>query len=308
MPPPGSPTWMPPVNGSRPAISAWCGSPTWPAAGRRIATDAGAITIRSATPGSATTPGAGSRTTTAVGVAWTNIGWVWQPSANPIFHPGDVYWLRGANFTGWGPLTPGELWNEPNPGTVTPQGYLANSTTYAAFRPDLRAVDGAGFSAPTPEQLKTAVFIPALPSPAFLISRLDAVRPTLQVGATRVLPSVPGVAFGDGAAPPSDLMTNPPVDPGPPPVSDVGIAPPPDGVYPAPVVLVPVVEVPLIINPSGGGVPTYSPRRPGGTAPTTTTTAPTNPPSTTSTSTGNRPARPSGIRRPPRLPPRRAGR
>ena len=242
-----------------------------------------------------------------------NIGWVWQPSPNPVFHPGDVYWLRGANFTGWGPLAPGEVWNEPNPGAVTPQGYLAGSTTFASFRPDLRVVDGTGYSAPTAEQMKTAVFIPALPSPAFLTSRLDALRPTLEVGATRVLPSVPGVAFGDGAAPPSDLMTNPPVDPGyAPPVSDVGIAPPPDGVYPAPVVLAPTFDAQIPINPSGSDRPTYSPRRPAGGTPAsggTKPTPPTNPSSTppastsststppstsSSTSTGNKPTRPTG--------------
>jgi len=129
-----------------------------------------------------------------------DLGWVWQPAESPVFRPGEVYWLRGSNFTGWGPLAPGEDWSVANPGAVTPQGYTAGLTAFASFRPDIRTVDGAGFSAPAAEQMKTAYFIPALPSPAFLTARLDAVRPMLQVGSTRILPSVPGVAFGDAPA------------------------------------------------------------------------------------------------------------
>ena len=223
------------------------------------------------------------------------LGWVWQPAANPVFHPGDVYWLRGSGFAGWGPLAPGEQWNAPNPGSVTPLGYMAGATGYAGFRPDSRTVDGAGFAQPTADQMKTAFFVPALPSPAFLTARLDAVRPTLQVGVTRVMPSVPGVAFGDTqqAEPPSDLMTNPPADvAAPPPDSDTGVAPPPDGVYPVQPVVIPVIDTTVVINPSGGGHPTYAPPRPagsisgGGAAPTQSN----NPPST---SGGNKPTHPT---------------
>jgi hypothetical protein len=195
-----------------------------------------------------------------------NLGWVWQPSPSAVFYPGEVYWLRGANFAGWGPLAPGEEWSGPNPGAVTPQGYTAGNTTYAGFQPDVRAVDGTGFAVPTAERLKTAFFIPALPSPAFLKERLDATRPMLQVGSTRVIPSVPEVTFGAAppVQPPSDSMTNPPADvPPPPPAADVGSTPPPDGVYPVPAIAVPVIDVQVSINPPAPDHPTYA-RRPAG--------------------------------------------
>jgi hypothetical protein len=139
--------------------------------------------------------------------------------------------------------------------------------------------------------MKTAIFIPALPSPAFLTSRLDAVRPMLQVGSTRVLPSVPGVTFGDDpAARPADLMTNPPLDPPPPPpVADVGIAPPPDGVYPVPPAASLTFDAQIPINPSGPERPTYSPRRPpsGGTGSGSQPPQSTGPTSTSTGGTGS---------------------
>jgi len=222
-----------------------------------------------------------------------NVGWVWQPAVNATFRPGEVYWVRGANFTGWGPLAPGEQWNAPNPGAVTPRAYTSGNTSYAAFQADVRLVDGAGFATPSPEQLRTAYFIPALPSPAFLAARLDATRPVLQAGSTRVMPSVPGVTFDDTppADPPSDLMTNPPDNPPPPPpppVADAGATPPPDGVYPVPPAAVPVIEWPVVINPPDH--PSYS--RPGqstqtGASATTGAKAPSTSTSTpAATSTG----------------------
>src|SRR3954453_22403688 len=45
---------------------------------------------------------------------WTRLdqlGWVWAPSKNGVFKPGDVYWVRGAKYAGWGPLAPGEQWD-----------------------------------------------------------------------------------------------------------------------------------------------------------------------------------------------------
>jgi hypothetical protein len=253
-----------------------------------------------------------------------NLGWVWQPSPSAVFYPGEVYWLRGANFAGWGPLAPGEEWRGLNPGAVTPQGYTAGNTTYASFQPDVRAVDGTGFAAPTAEQLKTAFFIPAPPSPAFLKDRMDATRPILQVGSTRVIPSVPGVTFGDtpAAEPPSDLMTNPPADvPPPPPVADVGATPPPDGIYPVPAIAVPVIDAEVTINPPAPDHPTYARRpaggssggsqpgqssgttAPGGTAPATNNPAAPNPPVSAppTSSGGGKPTRPP--ENPPIAPP-----
>jgi hypothetical protein len=234
-----------------------------------------------------------------------NLGWVWQPSPNPVFHPAEVYWLRGADFAGWGPLAPSEDWTVANPGTVTPQGYTSGLTTYASFRPDTRTVDGAGFDTPTAEQMKTAFFVPAPPSPAFLPARLDATRPMLQVGSTRIMPSVPGVTFGDAPAaePPSDVMTNPPNDPLPPP------PPPPDGVYPIPPVASVSIDAQIPIGPPPPDHPTYSPRRPasgsqsGSGQPSQTSNPPA--PGQTSSSTGSSStgAKPNPVNSSPSAPP-----
>jgi hypothetical protein len=240
-----------------------------------------------------------------------DLGWVWQPSPNPVLHPAEVYWLRGSTFVGWGPLAPGEDWNAPNPGALTPQGYTSGSTSYAAFQPDARTIDSSGFAMPAAEQFKTAFFVPALPSPAFLPARLDAQRPMIQVGSTRVVPSVPEVTFGDSA--PADLMTNPPADaPLPQPVSDVGIAPPPDGVYPVPAVIAPTFDTQVYIGSAAPPRPTYSPRpaansptlannppasHPTANNPTTNNPATNNPttsnPTTSSGSGGNKPSHPT---------------
>ncbi|HUB83075.1 MAG TPA: FecR family protein [Bryobacteraceae bacterium] len=227
------------------------------------------------------------------------MGWVWQPAVTTIFHPAEVYWLHGDQFAGWGPLAPGEEWTAPNPGSVTPRAYASGGTRYASFQQDARTIDGTGFPAPTAEQLKTAFFVTAPPSPAFVTSRLDAQRPMLQVGATRVMPSVPGVAFGDAAQPPSDIMTNPPAgEPPSPPASDAGVPPPPDGVYPVPAVIVPPVDVDIAVYPGTAGHPTYSTPRPTAAGPGTGNTAATpvqpsgsNPP--TGIRTGNKPVGPA---------------
>ncbi|HEX3744587.1 MAG TPA: DUF6600 domain-containing protein [Bryobacteraceae bacterium] len=232
------------------------------------------------------------------------LGWVWQPAATSVFHPAEVYWVHGTGFAGWGPLAPGEDWSAPHPGAVAPQAYSAGFTSFAAFQPDIRTIDGLNFAPPSRDQMKTAFFVPAPPSPAFLTSRLDALRPTLQVGATRVMPAVPGVAFGD-APPPSDVMTTPPADV-PPDTSDAGIAPPPDGVYPVPVVAVPVAVVDVVVDPvSGGGHPSYAPRRPASASQGGTTAQSGTPPAATPTapaSGGNKPIRTTGSPSPGTLP------
>ena len=136
---------------------------------------------------------------------WTrkeDLGWVWQPAVSTVFRPGEVYWQSGAGFAGWGPLAPGEIAGA----AAVPQAYAAGTSTYAAFHQDARILDATGFAAPSPEQLKSAVFVTALPSPAFPMSSLDATRPVLKVGSTRVIPSVYGVTFGDG--PPPDSSTD----------------------------------------------------------------------------------------------------
>jgi len=122
----------------------------------------------------------------------------------------------------------------------------------------------------------------------------------IQVGSTRVVPSIPGTTFGD--TPPSDLMTSPPADaPLPQPVSDVGIAPVPDGVYPVPAVIAPTFDTQVYIGSAAPARPTYSPR-PAANPPTQANNPPASHPATnnptasnptTPTSGGNKPSHPT---------------
>jgi len=158
-----------------------------------------------------------------------NLGWVWAPSVGTVFKPGEVYWMRGAELAGWGPLAPGEAWPPNGPEGTQPQQYLNAYTTYAAFQPDARTIDPAGFTARPKDPLAAAPFTTALPSPAFLAARLDAVRPMLRAGGTAVAPVIRGVTFQDD----SDAFAAPPPAPAPePPVSQsraivIPEAPPP---------------------------------------------------------------------------------
>jgi hypothetical protein len=193
-----------------------------------------------------------------------NVGWVWQPAVSTVFKPGEVYWLRGANMAGWGPLAPGELWTPATPGVPPPRYFAGGITRFAALQQDARVIDSKGFAAPSAEQLQAAVYVRALPSPAFIAARLDATRPALKVGRTRIDPIVPGVTLTDAPLPADPAMTSPPDDPQPP--GDVAadappaLAPPADGVYPVPVVAIPVVEVQVLsgaaasttVAPAGG--------------------------------------------------------
>ena len=201
-------------------------------------------------------------------------GWVWQPAVGTVFKPGEVYWLRGANMAGWGPLAPGELWTSASPGATPPRNFAAGITSFAAFQQDVRVIDPKGFAAPSPEQLQAAVYARALPSPAFIAARLDATRPILKVGRTRIDPIVPGVTLTD-TPPPDPAMTSPPDDPQPPGslAADAPptLPPPPDGVYPVPVVAVPVIEVPVVV--SSRDHPPYSRSRPTGQTGQTATTS-----------------------------------
>ena len=132
---------------------------------------------------------------------WTrkgDLGWVWVPAASPVFKPGDVYWLYNSKLAGWGPLAPAEDWQP----SAAPEQFLNVNTTYASFHQDARTIDPAGFKDRPKEPLGVAVFALALPSPAFPASRLEATRPLLRVGATRLNPVVPGTTFPDNAATP----------------------------------------------------------------------------------------------------------
>jgi hypothetical protein len=226
---------------------------------------------------------------------WTrhgDLGWVWVPAASGVFKPGDVYWLYNAKLAGWGPLAPGENWLP----STAPEQFLNVNTTYASFQQDARVIDPAGFQDRPKAPLAVAVFTLALPSPAFPASRLEAVRPVLRVGATRVQAVIPGTTFEDTdevpLPEPPAVVTNPASDappivsPGPPP--DPGPpgppGPPMQVIYP-----VPVYTGIVVLNPPEH--PDYSRRNPNAqgskaTAPPTapvpaapsTTTAPSAPP------------------------------
>ena len=173
-----------------------------------------------------------------------NLGWVWAPPLSTVFKPGEVYWMRGAELAGWGPLAPGESWPPSGPKGTQPQQYSNAYTAYAAFQQDARTVDPAGFTARPKDPLAALAFTAALPSPAFLAARLDAVRPVLRAGSTRLAPVIPGVTFQDDW----DSFTAPPPAPEPePPASQspaiVMQAPGPDGTPPPPEQLIEQVPV-----------------------------------------------------------------
>jgi hypothetical protein len=192
---------------------------------------------------------------------WTrkgDLGWVWVPAASPVFKPGDVYWLYNAKLAGWGPLAPGEDWRP----SAAPEQFLNVNTTYASFQQDARAIDPAGFKDRPKEPLGVAVFALALPSPAFPASRLEATRPMLRVGATRVQAVIPGTTLPDTndvpppTAPtmPPAVVTNPGAD-GPPTVAAGPPGPPMQVIYP-----VPVYTGIVVLNPPEH--PDYSRRNP----------------------------------------------
>ncbi|MCU1232883.1 MAG: hypothetical protein JWP63_850 [Candidatus Solibacter sp.] len=230
---------------------------------------------------------------------WTrknDLGWVWAPSAAgaaAVFKPGDVYWLRGANFAAWGPLAPSEDWS---PGNV-PQQFLNVNTTYATFAQDAQVIDPEGFTDRPKEPLKVAAFALALPSPAWIPARLEAVRPMLRVGYSRVNPIIPGTTFMD----PTDTPPPPPQQPPmPPPIVDPAPAPSGPQSQPSPgppgppmqvIYPVPVYTGIVVLNPPEH--PDYSRRNPNNPAPAKTTTTP----STTPT------AKPNTTPAPPRVNP-----
>jgi hypothetical protein len=161
-----------------------------------------------------------------------------------------------------------------------PVQFLNANTTYASFQQDARAIDPAGFKDRPKEPLGVAVFALALPSPAFPASRLEATRPVLRVGATRVQAVIPGSTFQDAndvpppAAPPMPpaVVTNPASDA--PPVVAPGPAPDPGPPGPPMQVIypVPVYTGIVVLNPPEH--PDYSRRNPNLPAPKSTTPPP----------------------------------
>jgi hypothetical protein len=174
---------------------------------------------------------------------WTrqgDLGWVWVPASSTVFKPGDVYWLFNTKLAAWGPLGPGEDWLPP----AAPQQFLNVNTTYANFHQDARVIDPLGFQNRPKDPLSVAYFALALPSPAFPASRLEATRPVLRVGSTRLQAVIPGTTFPDTAEVPppppppevTDVAPDPGPDPGPsgPPPDPGPPGPPMQVIYPAP--------------------------------------------------------------------------
>jgi hypothetical protein len=178
----------------------------------------------------------------------SDLGWIWVPTISQTFKPGEVYWLRAAKLAGWGPLVPGEQWTA----DTQPDLFLNAYMTWAAFAPDARLIDPASFTGRPREPLAVAAFAVALPSPAFPPARLDATRPVLRAGSTRVNPVVRGVTYQD---PTDDLPSPPQQQPrsafaSPPPPSVVVVTqPPPDPQMVAVPVPVPYPVIAGIINP-----------------------------------------------------------
>ncbi|MDR3699866.1 MAG: FecR family protein [Candidatus Sulfopaludibacter sp.] len=226
---------------------------------------------------------------------WTrtsDLGWIWAPSVSQVFKPGDVYWMRGSKIAGWGPLAPGEEWDPPS----QPQEFLNVHTTWAAFSPEARTIDPAGFKDRPKEALTAAVFLSSLPSPAFVTARLDAVRPVVKAGSTRIVPSLQGVSFqdfGDPPPPPPAIV----ITPAPPPPIVVINNPPadPEQVAVPYAVPYPVLAGTFSMTTSGG--PKRQPPQPKTSAP-----APSSPPPPQSAGRGGtNPGKPQ----PPILKPKR---
>ncbi len=148
---------------------------------------------------------------------WTrreNQGWVWAPGDSPVFKPGDVYWLLGKTIVGWGPLAPGENFRPGEPGVPSPVQYLEANTTFAEY-PGNGGLPISKFVPPPKEPLKVADFVSALPSPAFLPDTLEATRPLLQAGNTRLTPMVEGVTNQTARMAPMVMIEPAPVMPPP---------------------------------------------------------------------------------------------
>jgi hypothetical protein len=204
---------------------------------------------------------------------WTrqgDLGWVWVPASSTLFKPGDVYWLYNTKLAAWGPLGPGEDWLPP----AAPQQFLNVNTTYASFHQDARVIDPVGFQNRPKDPLAVAYFALALPSPAFPASRLQATRPVLRVGSTRLQAVIPGTSLPDTAEVPppppppevTDIAPEPAPDPGPagPPPDPGPPGPPMQVIYPAP-----SYTGIVVLNPPEH--PDYSRRNPNTTIPPKTT-------------------------------------
>ena len=147
-----------------------------------------------------------------------SLGWVWSPDrrSNPVYKPGDVYWLRGAGRIAWGPLAPAEAWT----GTGRSQLFAPANSTIAPFLAGMRVIDPAkldGKLAANPgEALASMTFAVAPISPALAADRFEAQRPELKTSetpaplVTSAEPQVPQATY-DPAYQPSQPPMPPPL-------------------------------------------------------------------------------------------------
>jgi hypothetical protein len=180
-----------------------------------------------------------------------DLGWIWVPTVSQIFKPGEVFWMLGEDFAGWGPLAPGERWTAEQ----QPDQFLNANLTYASLAADTRLIDPAGFTDRPKEPLNVTEFAAALPSPAFAASRLDATRPALRAGSTRVMPVLRGVTYQDPAdnlpapTPQPQTQTRSVALPSPPPPVIIVTQPAPEPEQVAVPVPVPYPVIAGIISP-----------------------------------------------------------
>jgi hypothetical protein len=174
-------------------------------------------------------------------------GWFWVPGQSAKFQPGEVYWMRGVNLVGWGPLAPGEAWNA----TTVPLLYLNANTTFARFAPETREIDPAGFRSRPKDPLSTAAFAVELPALPLFPARLDFMGAVMRAGTVRLAPILPATRSVEEARvsrPPE--IAQPPVRYAPPPEQPAYVVVP--GPAPEPVVetyYVPVYTGVVVMNP-----------------------------------------------------------
>jgi len=132
-----------------------------------------------------------------------SLGWVWSPDSrpNPIYKPGEVYWMRGAARIAWGPLAPSEVWM----GTGRSQLYAPANSTMAPFLAGVRVIDPAKLdeklAANPGEALAGMTFAVAPISPALSADRFEALRTELKTAetparlVTSAEPQVPQAAY-----------------------------------------------------------------------------------------------------------------
>jgi len=153
----------------------------------------------------------------------STLGWVWSPDRrpNPVYKPGDVYWLRGTGRIAWGPLAPSEIWT----GAGRSQLYAPANSTMAPFLAGVKVIDPAKLdeklAANPGEALEGMTFAVAPISPALAAERFEAQRRELRTAetpaplVTSAEPRVEQAAYNEQPAPsapqPQQAQTPPPL-------------------------------------------------------------------------------------------------